>query len=106
MKVCSLAALSQHLAALSQCLKVSWLMLREAGAEGNLCLGTLLKVLLSLARSCVLLVSVHVTPLGSSRRFHKIVPQQSSSLSIPGRVPFCNGQVQFLQIPAQPVISW
>ena len=44
MKVCSLAALSQ-------CCKVSWLMHSEAGAEGKLCLATLLKKLLSLAGS-------------------------------------------------------
>ena len=44
MYVCSLADLSQ-------CLKVSWLMNREAGAEGKLSLATLLKALLSFAGS-------------------------------------------------------
>ena len=35
----------------SHLLKVSWLKVREAGAEGKLCLATLVKVLLSLAGS-------------------------------------------------------
>ena len=41
---CSLADLSQRL-------RVSWLMVQEAGAEGKLCLATLVKALFNLAGS-------------------------------------------------------
>ena len=64
----------------SQCLKVSWLIAWEAGAEGKQCLATMLNVMFNFADSrdqehtvdlSVFLVCMHVVPVHQSLYFWK-----------------------------------
>ena len=99
--------------ALSQRLKVSWLIVRDVGAESKLRLATLLKLLFNFAGSgdqlhtvveAVVLVYVHVVPLWWPGWLDKLVMQQSTSLSVSRRVAFSNSQVQSLKFSTQPLI--
>ena len=92
---------------------MSWLIHLEAGAEGRLCLATLLKVLLSLAGSgdqyknlevdasfFSVCMSYHREVLGVLTNWSLNSPAVSAFLD---RYPFAMVKVQLLQFPAQPV---
>ena len=77
---------------------MSWLRAQEGGAVGKLHLATLLNALFSFAGSGdhvhkVILVSMHVVPSRRPGWLDKLVPEESSSFSVSGRVAFSNGEV-------------
>ena len=92
---------------------MSWLRAREGRAVGRLRLATQLKALFGLAGSgdqehtgivTVLLISMHPIPSGRPGRLDELIFEEPSSLCIPGRVEFCDGEIYLFHLLAQPIV--
>ena len=53
----------------------------------------------------VFLVCMHVVPSRRPGWFNKLVPEKFSSLCVPCRVTFVDGEVQLPHLPAKPVVN-